>query len=59
VADNRAEAEIFGKVIKSRWPLHPEAISDDDYDKMLAENADSVKGTNHELPSSPCKQTLA
>ena len=36
LSDDRAEAEaeIFGKVIKSRWPLHPAAISDDDYDKM-------------------------
>ncbi len=37
-ADTRAEAEaeIFGQVCITRWPHHPEAIPDAQYDEILA-----------------------
>ncbi len=34
-----AEAEIFAEVCAARWPHHPEAISDAQYDEMIAEAA--------------------
>jgi hypothetical protein len=43
MADTRAEAEaeIFAEVCAARWPRHPEAISDDQYDEILAVTADT------------------
>lgn len=38
-ADTReeAEAEIFGRVIEAGWARHPEAMTDADYDAMMAD----------------------
>lgn len=36
-----AEAEIFAKVIDARWPRHPEAMTDEAYDRMMAELEDA------------------
>ena len=34
-----AEAEIFAAVLAARWPQHPEAIPDAEYDTMTADLA--------------------
>jgi hypothetical protein len=31
-----AEAEIFEKVINTRWPRHPEVVTDERYEEQLA-----------------------
>lgn len=36
----RAEAEIWQKVIDARWPRHPEAMTDDQYARMLTSLSD-------------------
>lgn len=32
-----AEAEIFAAVIRARWPRHPEAMTDAEFDEIAAE----------------------
>lgn len=32
-----AEAEIFAAVIAARWPRHPEAVPDAEYDAWVAD----------------------
>lgn len=34
-SSDEAEAEIAQRVIDARWPRHPEAIADEDYDRMI------------------------
>lgn len=35
-----AEAEIFGRVIAAGWDRHPDAMTDADYDAMMADLAE-------------------
>lgn len=34
---DEAEAEIFAEVCAARWPRHPEAFTDEQFDRMIAE----------------------